>query len=682
MTKSSKKAGPKATTKTPTAKAAASKTAKLSAKPAKVRSKGAQPALLAGQTPRAIPVSTLHSSEHNVRHDTAPVAIGELKASIKAIGLLSPLCVVQGEKGYGVVAGLRRFAALQELIASGDLPPTHEVDCYILPDASQATLVSLSENLHAPMPPASQLKAFSKLVVQGKSTADIAAAFAVSTRTVQARLQLANVAPAIFALFEAEKVNLDVMEALASIDSQDEQQRLWDSLRAYDRTASSIREHINKRELRGTDPLVQFVTPEAYEAAGGVTRADLFAKGPESKFFDRKLIQKLASELFTKKAAKKLGKKPCAFIEFHGSQSTATYNFPKPPSVRQYTDEQRARLAQLDVDERTVQNDFRTFEREFNAMTEPNDEDLEAAELTHDNAMERIEAERDAIDAATPELLPDECAGLIGAVGHVQHDGTLLVRYPVMRRADYDAFENKQRKAVRNSGPEASDAPAGPRISAALGHRLSSAKTHIARLAVAQSPEIALRMLALHALRVEARDAQMSASIDDDDDAADDDNLYVSRLTLSCQRAVLAKSDDCEAIRCRFAALPSVDLQGQSREAWALSAPIDDVMQVVARFVAGSLDLSSSANAAAALARGEWANPFLARTGFDVRAVWTPTVDSYFGGVSKDVIIEDLRDAGVGEVDLTAIAKSKKAEAAARAADLVADTRWVPALLR
>jgi len=66
---------------------------------------------------------------------------------------------------------------------------------------------------------------------------------------------------------------------------------------------------------------------------------------------------------------------------------------------------------------------------------------------------------------------------------------------------------------------------------------------------------------------------------------------------------------------------------------------------------------------------------------FDMTATWTPTVASYFGRVSKERIVEAVRE-GVSPEAASNIAGMKKQAMAEAAAQRLAGTGWLPQLLR
>jgi ParB family chromosome partitioning protein len=60
---------------------------------------------------------------------------------------------------------------------------------------------------------------------------------------------------------------------------------------------------------------------------------------------------------------------------------------------------------------------------------------------------------------------------------------------------------------------------------------------------------------------------------------------------------------------------------------------------------------------------------------------WTPTGESYLGRVKKDQILEAIGE-GTGETNLEELRKLKKAELVATAEERLAESRWLPEILR
>jgi ParB/RepB/Spo0J family partition protein len=149
----------------------------------------------------SIPLNKLVRSEHNVRK-TGGELIEDLAASILAHGLLHNLTVVEqcNHKGtssgkYEVVAGGRRYAALQRLAKEKKLPKSFGVPCKVV-EVSVAVEASLAENtIRVAMHPADQFIAFRELLDPGLGVEEAAARFGVSPLFVGHRLKLARVSP-------------------------------------------------------------------------------------------------------------------------------------------------------------------------------------------------------------------------------------------------------------------------------------------------------------------------------------------------------------------------------------------------------------------------------------------------------------------------------------------------------
>ena len=251
---------------------------------------------------RSIPLNSLFLSERNVRKVRNPETIPALAATIEAQGLLSRLCVVpekrKGAKGetFGVVAGGRRLAALHWLVKQGRMAKDAPVQCLVF-DVSRGVAVSLTENFaQEVMHPADQMVAFKKLVDEGKTAGQVAAAFGVSVLTVERRLALANLAPMFIDLYREGKIEQGQLQALALTSDHERQQAVWESLPTYSRSAYSIRAALTKEEIKASEPLAVFVGLDKYREAGGTLREDLFSQSDSVFLQDGALLNRLAVE--------------------------------------------------------------------------------------------------------------------------------------------------------------------------------------------------------------------------------------------------------------------------------------------------------------------------------------------------------------------------------------------------
>jgi ParB family transcriptional regulator, chromosome partitioning protein len=246
-----------------------------------------------------IPLSRLRPSSRNVRK-SGGTSIPELAASIARVGLLQNLNVIASTDGehFDVVAGRRRLAALKLLVKRRKLAKDHPVPCLLVPDAAART-VSLTENVQREaMHPADQFEAFAALVAEGRPVEDIAADFGVTPLVVQRRLRLANVSPRLLADYRADAVTLDQLMALAITDDHAAQEAAFYESPQWQRSPDALRDHLTSEEIdAGRDAVARFVGTEAYEAAGGVVRRDLFADEDGGVFLaDGGLLESLARE--------------------------------------------------------------------------------------------------------------------------------------------------------------------------------------------------------------------------------------------------------------------------------------------------------------------------------------------------------------------------------------------------
>jgi ParB family chromosome partitioning protein len=248
------------------------------------------------------PISKLIISPLNVRKKQG-AGIEELAALIAAQGLIHNLVVTeQIKKGkktgkYEVVAGGRRLAALKLLVSDGRLSQDHEVGCRLV-GQKEALEMSLAENSgREGMHPADLVMAYRNLTQAGLSPDEIASRFGVSPLTVRRYLKLTSVSPAIFKLYAEDKMNFEQISALALTDDHELQERIWDNTPTWQRNGVTFRRLITETEINiRTSPLAMFVGAEAYEAAGGLIRRDLFGNEDDGYMQDAELLERLALE--------------------------------------------------------------------------------------------------------------------------------------------------------------------------------------------------------------------------------------------------------------------------------------------------------------------------------------------------------------------------------------------------
>lgn len=147
------------------------------------------------------------------------------------------------------------------------------------------------------MHPADQFEAWRGLIDKGHDVPRVAARFGVPETTVRKRLALSRVSPLIFELYREGTIDLDELQAFTVTDDYALQECVWAGM--VDRQwhdARSIRHALTQADVPCSDRRVQFVGLEAYQAAGGTIRRDLF--DPEDCGFleDAALLDRLTRE--------------------------------------------------------------------------------------------------------------------------------------------------------------------------------------------------------------------------------------------------------------------------------------------------------------------------------------------------------------------------------------------------
>lgn len=249
-------------------------------------------------TTQTIPLHQLVLSKANVRRTGKTDGIAALAASIAAHGLRQNLNVRPTTCGrFEVVAGGRRLRALKCLVKEGTLAKDVPIPCLVLDAADDAGEISLVENsLRIAMHPDDQCDAFRALIEdKGMPIEDIAARFGITPATVRQRLKLANVAPALRALYRKGGMTLEHMMALAISDDHAAQQEAWDNLPDWNRHPALLKQALTSEAVPLTDKLARFIGVETYLAAGGAVLRDLFDAEDEGYLSDRALAQRLAS---------------------------------------------------------------------------------------------------------------------------------------------------------------------------------------------------------------------------------------------------------------------------------------------------------------------------------------------------------------------------------------------------
>ncbi|MGD2071841.1 MAG: ParB/RepB/Spo0J family partition protein, partial [Gemmatimonadota bacterium] len=209
-----------------------------------------------GRGARTVPWNRIRVAEgHNPRRRIRTREIDALAATIRDRGLLQPLVVrADGDGGYVLVAGERRYRAIGRLVKWGESPEVRPVPVMVRDeDAPEALLDALIENCQrADLGPLDEADAFARLRDEhGMSTQQIADALGVSRRTVQIRLQLLQLAPEVREALDAGEIPVDVARVLAGAphDLQCEALAWHREAPGEQRSAEALRAHLRARAI-------------------------------------------------------------------------------------------------------------------------------------------------------------------------------------------------------------------------------------------------------------------------------------------------------------------------------------------------------------------------------------------------------------------------------------------------
>ena len=610
-----------------------------------------------------IPLSRLRPSSRNVRQ-SGGTAIPELAASIARVGLLQNLTVITSpdEQWFEVVAGRRRLAALKLLVKRRKLAKDHPVPCLLVPDTSART-VSLSENVQREaMTPVDELFAWKALVAEGRSLEDIAADFGVTPLVVRRRLRLANVSPRLLADYQQGAVSLEQLMAQAITDDHGAQEAAFYEVPQWQRHPESLRDHLTRDELDASrDALARFVGLEAYEAAGGGIRRDLFADEQKGVFLtDAGLLEKLARDRLAD-AAESVRAEGWGWVEVTPRVSSAElHTFQRARrSRREPTKAEANRIEKLEAEQARLQNKL-----------DDEDDDLsdDGAQALHEE-LDRLGDQLDAIEQTLLVYDPGVVA-MAGAVVSVDPMGAVVVHRGLLREEQVKALRAQARPtpdAQAGDEGEPAEAPASRGVlSEKLVRRLSAHRTAALQAEVARHPRIALVAL-VHQLaqRVILGDyGASSVNIS----AAPQDRLEQHAPDIAESPAAQGLRSVREAWASRLQEDPKAlfaDLQAMEQE------ELLSLLALCVAFTVSAIAQRENEAPAALLAQA---------VGLDMHSWWTPTAAGYFDHVSKARALKAVQVFAPGEVQR--LAKLKKAQIASEAERLAAGSGWLPQMLR
>ncbi|EKS7429352.1 ParB/RepB/Spo0J family partition protein [Enterobacter cloacae complex sp. I2] len=600
-----------------------------------------------------VPLAELTKSPLNVR--TIPYSVESVRGladSIEALGLLQNLIIHTLADGKsGVAAGGRRLTALNLLAQEGRLDDGHTVMVKRVSD-DIAALASVAENeQRAAMHPAEQIAGFRTLAEQGKTPAQIGDALGFGSRHVQRMLKLANLAPALMDRLAQDELTVEQCQALCLEDDQARQVDVYESVKASwsNAPAHLIKRAVTDTEISTDSVKFRFIGRDAYEAAGGYVREDLFSQDDGDGTADTVLVERLVQEKLERIAQDIQQREGWTWsrgragrIWYHGEDGKEFVQPDEPDPV--YTPEQQQRLDEL--------------HEQWNGYDSRCDE------------TDALEAEINAIEqAAEVSAWTDEMKSGAGVMVSL-HEGQVYVQRGIRLKVD-EPEETEESSATVAFTSRQTDATEG--ISLPLLTKMSSERTLAVQAALMQQPEKAVALMVwrlctcvfsgclttTHPFRI---------------------SLTVSHGSLT-ENAPSGKSGAAYDLlmqeKARLQTLLPAGWEKNFTTFFALDGAV--LMSLMAFCTACSVDGVQTRD------MGHTSRSTLdtveAAIGFHLRDWWQPTKENYFSGLKHPQIVASLKDAGLtgaaGDAE-----KMKKGDAAGYAEHFMQHNRWVPAWLK
>ncbi|AMU13524.1 MULTISPECIES: ParB/RepB/Spo0J family partition protein [Burkholderiales] len=619
-----------------------------------------------------VPLSrlVLRPTGRNVRKTAPRMSIPELAASIQRVGLLQNLIVILAADGlhYEVVAGGRRLAALKLLAKKHRIAKDWNVPCLQVADGTART-ASLTENVQREaMHPADQFEAFAALVAEGRPIEDIAADFSVTPLVVQRRLKLANVSPRLMDDYRADAVTLDQLMALAITDDHAAQEAAFYDAPQWQRNPSALRERLTEREIGASHPLVRFVGLDAYEAAGGGIRRDLFAEGDAGVYVsDTALLETLVREKLESYAST-LRAEGWAWVDATPAMTYADLQaFQRAPRERRTPNKREAQRIER------LQEKMQAVGVAVDAAMDADDEDkAEALQEEGEVLGEQLQALEEGLQGYSANV-----KAAAGAIVTIDRNGETVIHRGLLREAEAKALRTLEKlrqgfaegEGANDDDGEAAEEAQAPAVSDRLAQRLSAHRTAALQIEVARHPQVALAAL-VHGMvqsvlqgRYYGHDMPMGV-----------------RFTLQ---------DRLEGMAPDWPESPAALALRELQQVWGDKLPEDsaalfaallameqgELVQLLAVCVAATVDVVTPR--ATPHQPGE---ELAQAVGLDMASWWQPCAEGYFRHVPKAAILQAVGEFAPAHV--ARLGKLKKADIASEAERLAKGTGWMPAIFK
>ncbi len=592
--------------------------------------------------PQFIAVSRLEKSPLNARRTVRSDGFNELKASLLAHGLMQNLVVTDAGDGvFHVIAGGRRLEAIRSLQAEGKLPGDFAVPCQVVTE-KYALEMSLAENtVRLAMHPADQFAAFGELIDKGATAADVAARFGVEESLVHKRMKLARVAPALLQEYRDEGMTLECLMAFTISDDHRRQLKVFKSLQDWQKNDPAvIREALTEKMIEAGSKLARFVGMEAYAAAGGPTRTDLFSQ--EVYLEKPSLLHRLADKKLDG-IRNELEAEGWGWIEINPERDYTLVN----------------RCTRIRPQLADAPSDLLDEKSRLDAELESIEQALEDTES--DELLDQQQSARDRLDEVETKLatfvgFDADHKPLAGCFVSIGQDGTLFVDKGLVKP------EHRKQVAKLLGTPDGDGVKTKPKgqFPETLRRDLAASRLQVAQVEIAKHPLIALDLLVFQAA---------SAMLGSPADGGADVHFDLPRRNATTGEEPTTASNALAAVA---NSLPVDWLKPRSEvarfEAFS-SLPESAKLELLGYCVALTLKPKLAPVAGDEITAYDAA---LARTNANVAGYWRPTTDNLLGRISRDQLLAISRET-LGEAWELTHGKDKKAALVAQLGRAFAD---------
>jgi ParB family chromosome partitioning protein len=277
-----------------------------------------------------IQLKDLHVSPFNMRAEKkipSLARMAEISAniipSVREKGILQDLIVRKNNAGFEIVAGRRRFYAAK--VVENERGAFEAIKCNVVEpgDDANALELSLIENVaREDVDELTQYQVYTRLIVLGRTPAQIAVGQGVTEHQVRQRLALANLLPQIRDLFREGELETEDLQTLTLATKT--QQRSFLKLVAE---GDAPRGRYLKDWLFGGDAISTKAALFAVEFYTGEIRQDLF--GEEAYFLDTKRFWTLQDEAIAAKRDDYLAAKWAEVIVMARGERWDNWNYAK-----------------------------------------------------------------------------------------------------------------------------------------------------------------------------------------------------------------------------------------------------------------------------------------------------------------------------------------------------------------